>query len=459
MSEHAAQSTLPLEAETQRQLLKEPVFRALFITQFSGAFNDNLYKSALLMLFTYGGLYHWGLGINVINNVVAATLIIPFLIFATVVGQLADKYERSRMIQRIKLIEIVIMCAGFVALLLESPLALLLVLLATGTQSASFSPLKYAIVPNLLKPQALVGGNALIHTGTSFAIFLGLISGSLLVQLSGGHWWVGALALAFSFWGWHSSRQIPPVSVANPGLALQWNPWTQTCRTLRFALVDKGVFWTIIGISWYWFMGSVYLTQIPNLARELLNAHPLMVPILLILFLAGLGVGSLLCEKLSAQRIEPGLVPLGALGVALVGTDLACSCYSLAADTALAGPELISMPVLLANASVWRLMVDLLLLGVSGGLYLVPLSSLLQSRSDIRYRAQIMAANNVINALFMVLASVLSVVVLGHLHLLLGDLFLVVAVLHVVLCALLFFAAPEFLQRAQYRVLAVLGGR
>ena len=451
MAKLADRVSIPMAAQNQKQLVGEPIFRALFITQFTGAFNDNFYKSALLMLFTYGGVHHWGIDINIMNNLVSATLIIPFLLLASLAGQVADKYERSYLIQRIKIAEVMIMCGGALALWLGSPLALLLVLLFTGIQSACFSPLKYAIVPQLVKPQALVGGNGLMHAGTSMAIFLGLIVGSLAVQLPGGKWIVAIGALTLALWGWHNSRRIPVVDVADAELALRWNPWTQTWHTLGLARRDALVFWAIIGVSWYWFLGSMYLTQIPNLARSVLLADPLLVPILLVLFLVGLSLGALACERISRGRVEAGLVPLGALAILLVGTDLVFACRAMVnvnQQVVMQGAEqLHSLAALLTMPGIWRVMADVALLGVCGALYVVPLLALLQTRSNSRYRAQIMGANNVVNALFMVMAAVSASLMLGVLDISIPTMFSVVITMHALMSALMFWRAVEFRQR------------
>lgn len=438
---------LPLQATNQKQLLREPVFRALFVTQFTGAFNDNFYKSALLMLFTYGGIHHWGIDINIINNLISATLIIPFLLFATLMGQVADKYERSAIIRRIKVAEVLIMCAGGIALWLGSPLALLLVLLCTGVQSACFSPLKYAIVPQLVKPEALVGANALMHSGTSIAIFLGMISGSLAAQVVGGKWIIGLGALSLAMWGWYSSCKIPAVAIADKDLALKWNPWTQTRRTLGYAASEKLVFWLIIGLSWYWFLGSIYLTQIPNLARSVLMADPMLVPILLLLFLLGLSVGSLACERFSKGQVNPRLVPVGALGVTVMGIELVLACKSVMAASAAADVTAIQpLAVLMGRADIWRVVIDVALLGVCGGVYVVPMAALLQSRSDKRVRAQIMGANNVYNALFMVASAIMGAMLLGKLGWTIPDMFIVVVLLHLLICGVIFWRVAEFRQ-------------
>lgn len=439
----------------QFSLLRQRRFLPLFLTQFGGAFNDNFYKSALLMLFTYGGIERWGLSIDVINNLVAATLIIPFLLFAPIAGQYADKFEKSRFIRAIKVAEIAIMALGAVALWLNSAALLLLVLFLTGTQSACFSPLKYAILPQHLSSDALTGGNGLMHTGTSLAIFLGMIAGTIALSVAGGYWWVAAGALLIAWLGWRVSLRIPPAPSADPELRLEANPYKQTLRTIACARENPMVFWCIIGNSWYWFLGSVYLTQLPNFTRSVLSGASLVVSLLLILFLLGICIGALLCARLSRGQVEPALVPLGALMVLVFGVDLAFAGQSFAAVHPAVDGALHPLTDMVQWPRAWRVAFDVLMLGTAGGLYVVPLSALIQSRSRPAHRAQVIAAGNVINALFMVAAALVGLGVLGGLGLTIPQLFLTVAVLHIALCAWVFLKQPEFLQRFRVRFVPV----
>ncbi|WP_111641078.1 MFS transporter [Marinimicrobium alkaliphilum] len=443
-------------APSQFALLRERRFLPFFIAQFGGAFNDNFYKSALLILFTYGGIERWGLDVNVINNLVAATLIIPFFLFAPLMGQYADKYEKALIIRRIKVAEILTMVFAAIALWLNSPGLLMLVLFLTGTQSACFSPLKYSILPQHVSARELTGANGLVHTGTSLAIFLGLIAGTLALEFSGGRWVVAAGALLVAWIGWRASCRIPDAPPADAGVQLQHNIFTQTLRTLRYAREYPMVFWSIMGASWYWFLGSVYLTQLPNFTRSVLYGSPAVVSVLLILFLLGICVGALLCERLSRRTVEPAIVPLGALLVALFGLDLAWSGAAFERAHALADGELYAISDLFGLAYWWRIVVDVTVLGVAGGLYMIPLAALMQSRSRDDNRAQIIAANNVINAIFMVLASVVGVVGLGVIGLSIPQLFVVIVVMHLAMMTLLFVAVAEFRQRFFARFFGVL---
>lgn len=452
-------STGTSDDSSQLQLFRSRRFLPLFLTQFGGAFNDNFYKSALLMLFTYSGVEggglawggldwsgqpRWGLTIDVVNNLISAMLIVPFLLFAAMAGQFADKYEKSRLIRGIKLGEIAIMLAGCLALYLNSPAGLLLILFFTGTQSACFSPLKYSILPQHVSPQALTGANGLMHGGTSVAIFLGLIAGSLAIQLATGRALVAVIALLVALAGWFASRQIPLAAAADTGLRVQWQPGRQMLRTLRHARENSLVLCAILGISWYWFLGSVYLTQLPNFTRSVLHGAPAMVTLLLVMFLVGVCSGALLCERLSRRQVEPGLVPLAAILVALFGFDLYAAGEALLAKVPAAGSDYLPLSVLLIEPQTWRVMADVLLLGVAGGLYVVPLSALMQSRSRAASRAQVVAANNVFNALFMVAAAVIGVVCLGILGQTIPQLFLWVTLMHVLVCSCMFVWQREF---------------
>ncbi len=431
-----------------RPSLRSRYFLPLLGTQFGGAFNDNLYKSALLMLFTYGGWQAWGLSVNVINNLVAATMILPFFLFAAMAGQYADKYEKAGLIRHLKLMELLVMLLGAAMLWLQSPLGVLLVLFFTGTQSACFSPLKYAILPQHVGPNRLLAANGAMHTATSLAIFLGLIVGSVLVPLPRGELWLALLAVAVALLGWGLSRKIPVAPSVNQHLPIERNPWQQTLRTLAYARRNRMVFCCLFGVSWYWFLGSVYLTQLPNFSRSVLLGEPLVVTLLLCLFVLGVCSGALLAGALSRGRIEPGLVPLAALLVAIFGIDFywAAEAFVQIQEQS-AGAGLHSVIGLWSLPGSARLFVDIVGLGLAGGLYVVPLSALMQSRSSAATRAQIIGANNVLNALFMVLAALFGLLCLGWWELSISQFLVLVTLLHVIFCVLLFIAEPEFVRR------------
>ncbi len=438
--------TVPVQSSS---LMGSRRFLPLFITQFTGAFNDNFYKSALLVLFTYGGLERWGLDVNVINNLVSATMIIPFLLFAGLAGQLADKYEKSRMIRQIKLAEILIMIAGAISVINQSSLGLLLVLFMTGTQSACFSPLKYSVVPQLVSSAELTSANGLMHMGTNLAMFGGLMLGTALITLPIGPWLVAGGGVLLALCGWWASQSIPVAHSKIPELEIGWHPWRHICGALRAARSEPMVFTAILGVSWYWFLGSVYLTQLPNLTRTVLHAQPIIVALLLFLFLLGICLGAISCARLSRQAVEPAVAVLGGLGVFILGVDLYFAGQAL--PTPDLSSDLLSVSEFLGRISHWRILFDVTLLGVSGGLYFVPLLGLMQSRCLDQERSRVLGANNIMNAIFMVLAALLGVFVLGVMEWSITQLFGLVAILHGAMMLYLMRRQPEFWQRFRVR--------
>ncbi|WP_339617703.1 MFS transporter [uncultured Gilvimarinus sp.] len=437
--------------DSQFQLLRQRRFYPLFWTQFGGAFNDNFYKSALMMLFTYGGVERWGLSIDTLNNLVAAALIIPFFLFAPSAGQYADRLDKAQVTRRIKLLEIAVMVCGAIAIVRGSSAMLLAVIFATGIQSACFSPLKYAILPQHVNGDELTGANALFHTGTSLAVFLGLIAGTLAMQWSSGQWVVAAGGILIAWAGWRFSRKIPPAPALPNAPPIQPNPLRQMARTMGYARQNKTVFWCLVGVSWYWFLGSVYLTQLPNFTREVLGGSASAVTFLLVLFLVGVVAGSLLCEKLSKHKIEPALVPLGALLVGLGGGGLALAGASF--QSSQTTEALLSIFELTAELGFWAVVLAVFLLGGSAGLYTVPLQALMQAEAKPEYRAQIIAANNVLNALFMVAAAIFAVVFLGVLDFTIPHFFMLTMLLHCCIIILILAREPLFLTRVKRRFL------
>ena len=402
---------------------------ALFITQFSGAFNDNFYKSALLMLFTYGGFETLGLGVNVMNNLIAVTLIIPFIILAPLVGQYGDKYDRAKMIQRLKIAEMVFMLIGVWGVWMDLPLVMLLVLLLTGIQSACFSPLKYSSIPSMAAADQLVAANGLIHAGTSMAVFSGLIIGSLMMALPMAKYLLVWVALLVAIIGWFASRSIAPLPVADSEIVIRMNPLKQLRRVFAYARADKFIFWVIIALSWYWFMGSIYLAQIPNLAKTQLQGEPLVVTLIMTLFLLGTFLSALISGRFTESPHRTSLILVGGVGVSLFGVDLFFSCQAFSAVTGVMQQPL-SLIQWVNSPGALRILLDVMMIGTAGGIYMVPLFSLLQGRSNPRRRAQILSANTVVNAAFMVLAAVVGVVSLGWWKMSIIDMLLMISVVH-----------------------------
>ncbi len=416
-------------------------FAPFFWTQFLGAFNDNVFRNALILVIAYGAGRQAAVASHTLVNLAAGLFILPFFLFSATAGQLADKYDKSRYIRYVKLMEILVMAFAAAAFLLNSLFLLMLLLFLMGTQSTFFGPVKYSIIPQHLTASELVGGNAMVEMGTFVSILLGTIAGGVLVQLESGRFWIAATVCAIAVCGWLASRWIPPAPSASPGLVVNWNPFRQTWRTIRFARQVRSVFLSILGISWFWLLGMAYLTQIPNFTREVLRSDEGVVTLLLTMFSIGIGIGSLLCEKLSGRRVELGLVPLGSIGLSLFGIDL-----FFAYDPP-AVAELMGVRGFLATDGAFRVLADLILIGVFGGLYIVPLFAFIQMRTEPRLRARVIAANNIINAFFMVLSSAAAILLLEWAGLTVPQFFLVLALTNAGVALYIYTVVPEFVMR------------
>ncbi len=430
-----------MSTHNQFDLLRERRFAPFFWTQFLGAGNDNIYKNALVIFVAYHAATTATLDANTLVNLAAGLFILPFVLLSATAGQLADKYEKSRLIRLIKILEIGIMAIGTAGFFLQSLVLLFAALLLMGVHSTLFGPVKYAILPQALRPEELVGGNGLVEMGTFVSILIGTIVGGLLVAVPGaGPVLAGLTAVAVAIAGWLVSRQIPLLPAVAPDLVLNWNPFTETWKNLRFAYTNRIVWLSMLGISWFWFYGATFLTQFPNFAKNILGGDEHVVTLLLALFSVGIGTGSLLCERLSGRKVEIGLVPFGSIGLTLFAVDLWFASRNLHA-TGLSG-----IAAFLTAPGHWRVVIDLVLIGLFGGFYIVPLYALIQERSDPAYRSRIIAANNILNALFMVASAGLSILLLGD-GLSIPDLFLVTGLLNAAVAVFIYKLVPEFLMR------------
>jgi len=430
-----------LSESSQFLLLSQRRFLPFFGTQFLGALNDNIFRNGLVILITFQGVRVLGMGHTVLANVAAFLFILPFFLFSATAGQLADKYEKSMLMRRIKLLEIGLMSLAAVALLSRQYTLLLFVLFLMGCQSTLFGPVKYAYLPQKLHTDELIGGNALVESGTYVAIIVGLIIGVESVDFeSKSQTLLAALLVAVACIGYLTSRQIPKTEAVDPDLKINWNAWQETWHIVSFAREEKSVFLSILGISWFWFFGSALTIQMPAYAADILNGNESVVTTLLIAFAVGVGLGSLLCERMSGHRIELGLVPFGSIGMSLFLVDL----YFAQPETAVTAVT--SVGEFLSQANSWRILADLALLGAFGGFYSVPLYALIQKRSDRRYLSRIIAANNIINALLMVAAAVVSIIVLKS-GFSIPELFIFIAVLNAVVAIYIYSLLPEFLMR------------
>ena len=426
---------------SQFKLLEQRRFLPFFLTQFAGAFNDNFYKNALVVLMTFQAAQFTTLAPGVLVNLAAGLFILPFFLFSATSGQLADKYEKSRLIRFTKLLEIGIMVLAAVAFALRSLPLMLGTLFLMGTQSSIFGPVKYAILPQHLAEEEIVGGNALVESGTFVSILLGTIAGGVTIALPGGTTLVSIGAIVVAVLGYAASRGIPIAPAAAPDLRINWNPLTETWRNIGETRGNRTVFLSILGISWFWFYGAMFLSQFPGYAREVLGGDEHAVTLLLAVFSVGIGIGSLLCEKLSGRHVEIGLVPFGSIGLTLFGLDL---WWASPASVAAAAP--LPIGALLATPSSWRVLFDLVMIGVFGGFFIVPLYALIQTRSEPERRSRIIAGNNILNALFMVVAAGLAAGLLAA-GASIAQLILVTALLNACVAIYIYTLVPEFLLR------------
>ncbi|WP_111979714.1 MFS transporter [Algibacillus agarilyticus] len=393
-------------------LLFSPRFLPYFITQALGAFNDNLYKNTLLLLVAFMSAANLPMSSDLIINLAAGLFILPFFLFSAHAGLLADKLEKSAFIQKVKLCEVILMALAGVAILLQQVSLMLLLLFLMGCQSAYFGPVKYALLPQHLKPGELLQGNALVELGTFLAILLGTLLAGILIGADHGTMLAAGLVFAFAILGYLSARKIPYAAPIAPELSVPFKPLAQAVAIIKLSRLQAPIFSVILAISWFWFMGATYLTQFPNLTKTVLQAQPEVVSILLALFSIGIGLGSLLCSKLSKQIINLNLVPVGVIGLSLFSVHLNWAIPDL---SHLGGQLQSASQYLSAGRNFW-LMLDILAIGLFGGLYIVPLYAYIQKNAQPALRARMFAANNIMNALFMVGSAIIAIIVLAILN-------------------------------------------
>jgi MFS family permease len=441
----------------QFALLRQRRCAPLFWTQCSGAANVNVFKFAFTVMVTYQLGVAW-LPPALAGLVIGALFILPFVLFSATSGQLTDKYEKTRVIRAVKNLEVFIMllaAAGFMTSgshwgAWQVPLLLFCTFLM-GLHSTLFGPVKFAYLPQALRESELMGGNGMIEMGTFVAILLGNVAGGLLVALPGvGPQYVALACVALALAGRAVAQFIPPAPATDPTLKINWNPFTETWRNLRRAQADAMVFKALIGISWMWFFGAVFLSQFPSFAKEVLHGDERVASLLLVVFSIGIAIGSLLCEVLGRRQVEIGLVPLGAMGMTLFTVDLYFASRSLPPAALMGVAEFVQ------QAAHWRVIADLGLLSLSAGLYSVPMYALIQLRSAPSHRARIIAANNILNALFMIVSALLCGALLSA-----GwgipSVFLAVGVANALVTLYVFVMQPEYWQRM--RVLLGLPAR
>ncbi|OTG71668.1 MFS transporter [Acinetobacter terrae] len=433
--------------EKNEHLLGTRRFLPMFVTQFFGALNDNVYKQSLLLVITYGWINQQSASVSTLNNLAALLFILPYFIFSATAGQIADKYERSQLVRGIKILEIVIMLIGSAGFLLGHLWLLLLALFLMGVHSTFFGPIKYAILPEILKPNELMSGNALFQSGTSMAILIGMILGGAVISASDGNlFWISLTVVTIAVLGYISSRFVLKQNVTSPDIKIDWNFFRTSFQTLKYAKSLPIIFLILLGNSWYWFYGATYLTQIPQLTQQNLHASENVVSLLLTFFSVGIGVGSLLCRRIGGIEVNLKMVPIGAIGLTVFAFYLAAS---LAFVPERSGEMLGLKDVFTQGWSYYHVMLAVTLLGISGGFYIVPLYAMMQAFSPRSHRARVVAANNILNAVFMVSSAIFSIIILSIFKIDIKILFSITAILSAIFTTWLLFKLKPMLAAQQ----------
>ena len=415
-------------------LLTKKRFLPLFITQFFGAFNDNAFKNAFLIWFTYHvGEFH-GLNSESMLTIAAAIFILPFFILSATAGQIADYWQQERLARIIKLIEIMLMLACSWFFYTKSIFGLLFILFAMGIHSTFFGPIKYSLLPAHLPEHELISGNALIEAGTFLAILLGTIFGGLIVSEKAGLQIFMVCVVGFAVTGYLSSCFIPYAPVRDHNIKVNKNIWQETKKILTYARIEPKVWYSILGISCFWFLGSVFLTQFPIYTKEILFGDEHIVTLFLGMFSFGIGFGSISCNLILRGKINAKISPYGALGMFITGLILVVASYWFKTIYPQTTNYLSIYDFFALGLPSYMILFSLVAFAYFAGIFVVPLYAIMQHASNPQFLSRIVAANNVMNALFMVAASLLSLLIfafgLNVLHL-----FLLVALL----CLLLFF--------------------
>ncbi|MBH0096264.1 MFS transporter [Psychrobacter sp. NZS113] len=430
----------------QFQLFKHRRFSAMFFTQFLGAFNDNVFKQALILVLTYTAASQLGMEVSILNNLAAMLFILPYFLFSALAGQIADKYEKSKLTQLIKLLELVIMAIAAVGFVFEWYALLFVALFLMGTHSTFFGPIKYAYLPQAMKEDELVGANGLFQMGTSLAILLGMIIAGVLTQLSQSLYWISVTVLIVAVLGYLAARYIPTMPAMQPSLKINWNIFTTSLATVRYLYSLPFLFCVILGNSWFWFYGATFLTQMPELSKVILHGDESVVIFLLTLFSVGVSIGSLLCKSLTKNQVSLRLLPFGIAGLSIFAIDLYFSLSGL--NINVSNDTFLSVSDLVGMSGSWRVFADLFFLGFSGGLYIVPLYASMQAYAPKSHRARIIGANNIFNAIFMVTSAIFAIIILNTLALSMPQLFLATGLLNIAFGAFLYVKLNKHIKSA-----------
>lgn len=410
---------------SQFKLLRSRRFLPLFLTQFFGACNDNVFKNTLMLILAFSAASNLSVNSNVLLNLAAGLFILPFLLFSSIAGQLTDKYEKSALVRAVKLAEIIIMLMAAAALYFEAYYSLLFILFLMGCQSTLFGPVKYALLPQHLAKGELVGGNALVEMATFVAILLGTIFAGIILEFDYHREICAIIVVAFAVIGFLTSLSVPNAPSSDPTIRLDFNIFRGTFHQIRYATQDKVSFKAVIAISWFWFLGASYLTQFPNFSRLVLHGDTTVVTLLLTMFSLGIGLGSLIVEHLSKTYITQALVNAGLIGLSICGFFLYLVIPEISHPT--------GWKMFLSQFSLLAIILCVLGIGVFGGVFIVPLYALVQIRAKPEFRARIIAVINIINALFMVTSAVFAMVLLGSFKISIPVFFAVLAALNIVI--------------------------
>ena len=403
------------QQHSQFRLLAQRRFGPFFATQLAGAFNDSFLKQLVILLVTFHATDYTSLSTGLVTNLAAGLFILPFVLFSAFAGQLADRYEKSQVIRIVKTVELVIMLAVSAGFYFKNLPTLLTCIFAMGCHSAFFGPVKYSILPRVLQQDELIGGNGLLEMGTFLSILGGTLAAGIMVATTTSPMSLSLAVTGVAICGLISSLYIPPTGEAAPDLKVHFSMVSETIATLKLAFNEgKGVWTSLLAISWFWFIGAVLLSQIPALGKDLLKGDTSVVTIMLAVFSVGVAIGSLLCESLSKHKVEIGLVPVGSIGLTLFIADLALSSLQFSKlSTLVPSASMLVWNEFLATSGSWRVLLDITLVGLFGGLFIVPLYAYVQTNTHVQRQSRIISANNILNALFMVVAAGMSAALLA----------------------------------------------
>jgi 1-acyl-sn-glycerol-3-phosphate acyltransferase len=424
---------------SQWGLLRERRFVPFFTAQALAAFNDNLLKNVLVFLATYQTAQYTQIAPELLTSIASGLFILPYVLFSGVAGQLADRYDQAHVLKVVKATEIVIMCVAAVGFIQHNIYILLGTLFLMGVHSTFFAPAKYGYLPQVLHNQEIVGGNGLVEMGTFMAILLGTLTAGVLAQTGHLGIIIGTL-LAIAVAGFLASLGIPKLPATDSTLKVDWNLWTSTWSNINVARQTRVVFLAILGISWFWFYGAIVVAQLPTYTKTVVNGSEEVVTLMLVLFSLGVGMGSLLCERMSGRKVEIGLVPFGSIGLTVFAVDLFFMSPRVPASHALTALEFLAQP------HGYRMVADLTLIGLFGGFYIVPLYALVQQLAPKHVMSRVISTNNILNAVFMVVASLLAMVCLSR-GMTIPQLLLLTAIMNACVALYIYLLVPEFLLR------------